>query len=169
MTNSFKRLSFLFLLLLLCGFFWARIDWDSINNSINRKYPGVASITTDELKEQIDQQVNLTIIDVREPEEFEVSQIPAAINQTDAQKVDLPKESTLIVYCSVGLRSADFARKLAARGYTKVFNLKGSIFEWANKGYTLQRGRKTVTVVHPYNKKWGKLLNSNLHAYKVKE
>jgi rhodanese-related sulfurtransferase len=167
MINSLTRLSFLFLLLLLCGFSWTKIDWDSINNSINRKYPEVASITTDELKEKLDHHAHLTIIDVRDPDEFKVSQIPTAINQMNAKKIELPKDSTIIAYCSVGLRSADFAEKLAARGYTQVFNLKGSIFEWANKGYPLHRDGKTVTVVHPYNKKWGKLLNSDLHTYKV--
>ena len=169
MTDFFKRLTLLFLILLLCGFSWTKIDWDSINNSINRKYPEVASITTAELKDKIDHHAHLKIIDVRDPDEFAVSQIPTAINKTNAKKLDLPKDSTIVVYCSVGLRSADFAEKLAARGYTQVFNVKGSIFEWANKGYPLHRYGKTVTVVHPYNKKWGKLLNSDLHAYKVKD
>ncbi len=65
------------------------------------------------------------------------------------------------------LRSAKFAKTLNQRGYAHVFNLRGSIFEWANNGYPLKRGEQIVSVVHPYNKKWGSLVKKSLHAYHV--
>ncbi|MFT5700505.1 MAG: rhodanese-related sulfurtransferase [Desulforhopalus sp.] len=167
MIAYIKKLIFLITILLLCGFFWDKIDWNSVNNTIDRLYPSVASITTDSLKTQIQSRKDLTIIDVRSSEEYKISHLPRAINLTDEKKLKRPKNTTIIVYCSVGIRSAHFSKKLEEEGYTRVFNLRGSIFEWANKGYPLKRGEQNVTVVHPYNKKWGQLLDASFHAYEA--
>jgi rhodanese-related sulfurtransferase len=167
MIHNLKILFFLATLLVLCGFSWTKTDWDSINRSIDNKYPSIASISTESLKEKLERQDTITIIDVREPDEFKVSHLPKAINETDPKTIDLPLETTIIVYCSVGLRSAKFAKTLKKHGYVNILNLRGSIFEWANNGYPLKRGEQTVTVVHPYNKKWGSLVKKSLHAYHV--
>lgn len=168
MVQHVKNLLFLSTLVCICGFSWTTFDWNSVNRSIDKKYPTVASISTQSLKEKIEQHQPLTIIDVRQAEEFSVSHLPEAINVSDARKIDLPFDTTIIVYCSVGLRSARFAEKITERGYTNVYNLHGSIFEWADKGYPLRRGEQSVSVVHPYNKKWGKLVKESLHSYRVK-
>lgn len=168
MIQISKNLLFLSILLVICGFSWTKIDWNSVNSSIDKKYPLIASISTEVLKEKLDRQDVITIIDVREPNEFTVSHLPKAINVTDPKTIILPLETTIIVYCSVGLRSAKFAKTLNKRGYTNVFNLRGSIFEWANNDYPLKRDEQTVTVVHPYNKKWGSLVRKPLHAYQIK-
>lgn len=167
MIQNVKSLLFLSTLLIICGFSWSKIDWNSVNRSIDKKYPSIASISTEALKEKLEQQEIITIIDVREVDEFNVSHLPKAINETDPRAIELPLETTIIVYCSVGLRSAKFAETLNTRGYVSVFNLRGSIFEWANNDFPLQRGEKTVTAVHPYNKKWGSLVKTSLHAYQI--
>lgn len=153
------------LLLLLCGFFWNKPTWQEINRTLERKYPTVSNIDTDSLKESFEQQKIPVLIDVREENEFAVSHLPTAVNIASVDKVLFPHESPIVVYCSVGLRSAEFAKQLEGRGYTQVLNLRGSIFEWGNKGYPLRQGEAVVKVVHPYNKKWGTLLNQELHQY----
>lgn len=168
MIQHLKNLFFLTTFLVICGFSWTKIDWNSINRSIDKKYPSIASISTEVLKENLEQQGAITIIDVREPDEFNVSHLAKAVNITDPNLINLPLGTTIIVYCSVGLRSAKFAKNLNKRGYENVFNLRGSIFEWANNGYPLQRGEQTVTVVHPYNKKWGSLVKKSFHAYHIR-
>ena len=155
------------LLLLLCGFFWNDPTWQQVNATIDRIYPNVKSVDINSLKTSLDQGKHFILIDVREEDEFAVSHLPAAINIPKAAAVDYQKNTPIIVYCSVGVRSADFADQLDKRGFTSVLNLRGSIFAWGNKGYPLVRGSKTVSVVHPYNKKWGKLLNRELHLYRV--
>lgn len=167
MIHNLKNQFFLATLLVLCGFSWTKIDWDSINRSIDKKYPSIASISTETLKEKLERKDTISIIDVRSPDEFNVSHLPKATNKTDPKTIFLPLETTIVVYCSVGIRSAEFAKKLDNHGYVNVFNLRGSIFEWANNGYPLQQGEQTVTVVHPYNKKWGSLLKKSHHAYHV--
>ncbi len=79
MIYNLKNLFFLATLLVLCGFSWTKIDWDSINRSIDKKYPSIASISTESLKEKLERQDTITIIDVRESDEFKVSQwVPVA-------------------------------------------------------------------------------------------
>ncbi len=69
-----------------------------------------------------------------------------------------------MLYCSVGMRSSKAAATLVRSGRANVFNLQGSIFQWANEGRTLVANGRAVHVVHPYNERWGVLLNPQLHA-----
>ena len=57
------------------------------------------------------------------------------------------------------------AQKLKARGFTHVQNLEGSIFMWANEGRVLQRGGVAVNVVHPFDERWGRLLERARWAF----
>lgn len=155
------------LLLLLCGFFWSNPTWEQVNATIDRKYPSVKNINITNLKTLLNQGKVFVLIDVREKEEFAVSHLPTAVNIQKSAAVHYPKNTPIVVYCSVGVRSADFAEKLGDLGFTSVLNLRGSIFAWANKGYPIVRGNTAVNAVHPYNKKWGKLLNRGLHMYKT--
>ncbi len=153
--------------LLLCGFFGGAPTWQGINASIDRQYPTVKDIGIDSLKAALDQGKPPLLIDVREEEEFAVSHLPGAVNLTKTREVTVAKDTAIVVYCSVGIRSAAFAKELSEQGFTDVRNLRGSIFAWANKGYSLRRGTTPVTVVHPYDKKWGVLLNQEMHLYRV--
>ena len=81
---------------------------------------------------------NLYILDTREEDEFNVSHLKNARQVGnfwfDMRKVyDIPKNATVVVYCSVGVRSEKIAEKLIASGYKNVFNLYGGIFEWINQ------------------------------------
>ncbi|MFQ5964533.1 MAG: hypothetical protein ACE5KZ_09635 [Candidatus Scalinduaceae bacterium] len=49
-------------------------------------------------------------------------------------------------------------------GFTRVYNLEGSIFKWANEGKPLIQGHTTVQKVYPYNAYWGKLLKRKYHS-----
>ncbi len=71
-------------------------------------------------------------------------------------------QQTVVLYCSVGVRSSKAAAKLVRSGRANIFNLKGSIFWWANEGRPLIANDHTVNVVHPYNEHWGVLLNPQL-------
>ena len=105
-------------------------------------------------------QNEVIIFDAREKEEYETSHLPGAAylgyqNFDPARLEGLSKDTTIVVYCSVGYRSEKIGERLQELGYHKVYNLYGSIFEWANTGKTLidSQGNKTRTV-HTYNRKW---------------
>ena len=70
---------------------------------------------------------------------------------------DVPKDTPIVVYCSIGVRSEHIGQKLEEKGFTNVYNLYGSIFEWANKGYNLVDYDGSPTKkIHAYNWVWGK-------------
>ena len=60
--------------------------------------------------------------------------------------------------------SSDLATRLREAGFTRVQNLEGSIFQWANEHRTLVRNDQPVSRVHPYSKLWGRLLTDDVRA-----
>lgn len=163
LSNSILIIS-LITLPLLFGFFWASPPtWDEVNTSIAKKFPDVESIGTAELKRELAENHAIILIDVRAAKEYEISHLPGAIHYKQTGDAGLSKTSDIVVYCSVGVRSAAYARKMRQQGYLRVKNLKGSPFEWANKGYPLQNKDGTATKVHPFNSHWGNLLQPDYH------
>jgi rhodanese-related sulfurtransferase len=109
------------------------------------------------------------ILDARSHEEYAVSHIKLAqlIKPTGSvisALSEVPLNTNIVVYCSVGYRSAKVAQQLQLAGYQNVFNLSGGIFQWANKGKPIFTDKHQVETVHPYNFIWGKLLKSKYHA-----
>lgn len=156
----------LLLIFLLAGFTWQEPTWEGIYDTIARQYPSVVNVEVDDLRAALDGGQSPVLIDVREKGEFAVSHLANAVNITKVEGVSYPKDTPIIAYCSVGVRSAAFAKKLSEQGFTNVRNLRGSIFAWGNKNYPLWRGDLPVQAVHPYDKKWGILLNRQLHLYR---
>lgn len=145
------------------------VNWDAIDQKIEKEYPGVTAINSAELQTQLSGPgQSPVLIDVREPEEFRVSHLDNALNIPSAKAVaaEIPdKETPIVVYCSVGYRSAGVAAELEQLGYTRVRNLQHSIFAWAESGLPLRNGQGPTNKVHPYNRTWGSLVNADLHAY----
>ena len=140
--------------------------WDRVNHQIDSQYPDTPTIDKETLQ-QWTQQDTVRIIDVRTPEEFVVGHLRSAHNWTSAKEIQqyTEKEERMVLYCSVGYRSAALVLELKRAGYEQIYNLKGSIFAWANAGLPVYRGEVRASTVHPYNWIWGTLLNKELHAY----
>ena len=77
------------------------------------------------------------LIDVREPEEWEICQLPGAellpLSRfgEEFQQVLSDPSQTLLLYCHHGVRSAHAAMFLKRQGYTDVVNLAGGIDAWS--------------------------------------
>ncbi len=70
---------------------------------------------------------------------------------------DADTSKTIIVYCSIGVRSENIGKTLNEKGYSNVFNLYGGIFLWADQFRPLQNVEKEKTKkVHGYNRFWGR-------------
>jgi len=126
----------------------------------------VPQITVDELE----QMNGACLLDAREWEEYEVSHIKGAqyigyekLNKETLKNI--PKEQTIVLYCSVGYRSEKVGEQLQKMGYTNVYNLYGSIFEWVNQGNSVVNENGTTTRVHTYNKRWSKWLERGTAIY----
>ena len=138
------------------------------NEAFNNKVDKVLSHTVDvisvkELHENLD---TYTLLDTRELNEYLISHIPGAIHLGyDHPKYEtldtLSKDTEIVVYCSIGYRSEKIGEKLKEQGFTKVKNLYGSIFEWANQDYLLEDPMNHPTEqVHTYNKRWSKWVDN---------
>ena len=149
---------------------------EGITQVITSKFTKVKHITTSDLSgwlNQPEQKKSTLLIDSRAPEEFAISHLEGAQNLQTPDEVKTylatlakPPER-IVVYCSVGYRSADLSTQLqeAKITPTPIQNLLGSIFSWANEGRPLVKDdNTTATKVHPYDKKWGKLLSPEHRA-----
>jgi len=138
------------------------LSWSLVKRWINQQFPDVPSLSTEQLAHWlVNEQPSPIVVDVRDEAEYAVSHLPGArhLPTVDAiQQADISPDSTLVLYCSVGYRSARLADKLQAAGYPHVFNLEGSVFEWYNQGHPLVADQQPVQQVHPYNRLWGLLL-----------
>ena len=100
------------------------------------------------------------VIDVRAEEEFAVSRLPGAHHAANPEQIDALRarypELPVVLYCSVGYRSAEATRALRKRDPSvRSANLVGSLFAWANAGLPLESASGATRYVHPYNFYWG--------------
>ena len=77
------------------------------------------------------------LVDVRAPRETAVSIIPGAITREAFERDPVRYRGRLVIpYCTIGVRSGDWARRLARDGW-RVRNYEGSILAWAAAGQPL--------------------------------
>jgi molybdopterin/thiamine biosynthesis adenylyltransferase/rhodanese-related sulfurtransferase/molybdopterin converting factor small subunit len=95
-------------------------------------------ITATELKQRLDKGEDIQIIDVREPHEYQIGQIPNSrliplgqvLNRMD--EIDPNRET--VMHCKMGGRSAKAIDALQRAGFTgRLINLKGGITAWSNE------------------------------------
>lgn len=118
-------------------------------------------------------QNTVVILDTRESKEFETSHIKNAIPiGYDAFDLDTvtaaikDKETEIVVYCSVGIRSEVIAEKLKKAGYKNISNLYGGIFKWKNENFTVYNAKEKETdSIHTFNKEWSKWLTKGVKVY----
>ena len=84
---------------------------------------------------------DVTVLDVREADEWETGHIPGAKHIPrgflEYKAADeLPdKDARIVVHCALGGRGALAARSLQEMGYTNVANMEGGVNAWKEKGY----------------------------------
>ena len=92
-------------------------------------------ITAQKAKQIMDNETGVTVVDVREPYEYQEGHIPGAVSlplgdiSTKAATVLPDQNATVMVYCYSGARSQSAARTLLSLGYTHVLDF-GGIMNW---------------------------------------
>src|SRR3989338_7294936 len=165
MINVFFLVGILFMTLRTVWYVWGYWGINrhhcllrSVLLAIDVCFPDVQSISTGQLASLPPKSYHL--LDVRSQEEFGVSHIPLAILTLPA---DIDPDALIIVYCSIGWRSAVYVRQLTRMGFVNSLNLRGSLFLWAREGRSLEHtDRSQSYVVHPFNSFWGRLLPAHL-------
>lgn len=155
----------------IAALFGTTPDWPALKRSIRERHPTVPQLSTAELNAWLADRTRVPplLIDARAPQEYAVSHLrdakrAATIEAARALLAGQPKDVVIVVYCSVGVRSAALAERLMRDGYRNVSNLEGSLFEWANRGHPVYRGSERADRVHPYDRNWGQLLERRLWA-----
>jgi sulfur-carrier protein adenylyltransferase/sulfurtransferase len=94
-------------------------------------------ITPTELKKRLDAGDKLFILDVREPNEYQINRIPGStlipLGDLPRRYQELPSDVEIIAHCKMGGRSAKAQDFLKSVGITNVKNLRGGILEWVDK------------------------------------
>ncbi|MFK7989092.1 MAG: rhodanese-like domain-containing protein [Sandaracinaceae bacterium] len=110
------------------------------------------------------------LLDTRARAEFAVSHLRNARwvdpDIEDVSTLNVPHDTCVVVYCSVGWRSGRVTDLLRQAGHPRARNLEGGIFTWANQGRPVYRGGERVRAVHPYDETWGRMLRRPLRAYR---
>jgi len=97
---------------------------------------GVPEMTVEELKQKLDAQEDLFILDVREPHEYKICNLNGhliPLNELPKRVQELDPTKDIVVHCRSGGRSARAVQLLQQAGFTKAKNLKGGILAWADR------------------------------------
>ncbi len=99
-------------------------------------------ISPNELAEKMQNDSKPRLLDVREPHELNISQIPGAelipLGQLPAQLSELDTTDDFVVFCRTGARSGRAVQLMRSAGFRKVKNLKGGINAWVRQVDTSQ-------------------------------
>jgi adenylyltransferase/sulfurtransferase len=113
-----------------CGIHPAAPEQTSVQSS-------ATEITSVELKQRLDRGDKLKLVDVREPNEYQINRIPGTtlipLGEVERRLSELNPEDEIVVHCKLGGRSAKAADILRAKGFKRVLNLKGGILDWIDK------------------------------------
>jgi len=94
-------------------------------------------ITAPELKARLDRGDDLVIVDVREPQEYQINRIPGSLliplGDIPKRYNELDQDQLLVMQCKSGARSARAADFLRSVGFRNVLNLTGGILDWIDK------------------------------------
>ena len=94
-------------------------------------------ISAVDLKDHLDRGERLFILDVREPNEYHICNIPGAtlipLGELPERVGELDNGWDIVVHCRSGVRSAKAANFLRQSGFKRVRNLTGGILDWIDK------------------------------------
>lgn len=145
------------------------LGWIAIKLLIQFQFSDVNHLSTAQLADWLgENKQQPLLLDARTAQEYEVSHLPQA-RLAPPQLEELSNwegvdpSTPIVAYCSIGYRSAGLAQRLEKMGYENVFNLEGSIFQWANEGHPVYQGEARTGQVHPFNQSWGMLLDRKLY------
>ena len=118
------------------------IDYDNFCGVVSDAASQAAlgsTITVEELKDMIDSGKDFELIDVREPNEYEIVSIPGAtlIPKDEILSgralAQLPQNKPIVLHCKSGARSAEALAAVQAAGFRDAVHVQGGVLAWANR------------------------------------
>lgn len=102
-------------------------------------------VSVDELKQALDADANMVIVDARPPQDYQMDHISGAISMpfydVANRYSELPRDTWIVTYCACPRAEAEEAASvLRDNGFTKVKVLYDGYFEWLSRGYPVTEG-----------------------------
>ncbi len=97
---------------------------------------GIPEITVTELKSRLDLEQPITLVDVREPFERDIADLPDVgqlsipMAEFESRIGELEPDDAIVVYCRSGSRSGMVVQHLVSQGFGSVWNLRGGVLAW---------------------------------------
>ncbi len=92
-------------------------------------------ISVSDLQNKFQTGAPFTLLDVREPHEYEIAHIEHArlipLGELPARLAELERDADLVVHCHSGVRSAYAVQLLRKEGFARAVNLAGGIDAWS--------------------------------------
>jgi molybdopterin/thiamine biosynthesis adenylyltransferase/rhodanese-related sulfurtransferase len=122
------------------------IDYESFCGAVSDEAAEAAagstiSVSTLEhwLKERDNSERDFVLVDVREPNEFEINSIPGAVLIPKGEFVNghaleqLPQDRPVVLYCKTGVRSAESLAVLKGAGFADSVHVGGGVSAWVSQ------------------------------------
>ena len=113
------------------------IDYEEFCGLKGTKTSDQFDTTARQLKAAIDSGKRPVLLDVREPYEYSLCHLESStlipVEDLPTRLGELNRDSEIVVYCHVGIRSTGAVRLLKQAGFANVRNLQGGIDEWARQ------------------------------------
>jgi len=146
-------------------------DPHALREPIDNAYPHGDWISADALLVELASETPPLVLDVREAEEYAIGHLAGAVwispEETDFSRYDTGR--AVVVYCSIGWRSAALAYEMVHAGFADVQNLEGGLFAWANENRPMENDCGPTSEAHPYDALWGRLLRPEHHQERSPE
>ena len=89
------------------------------------------------------QAAGAVLIDVRQPEEWQLGHAPNArlipLGSLSNRAAEVPRNQDVLLICRSGNRSGTAQRQLQQLGYDRVFNVTGGMNAWTSAGLPVER------------------------------
>ncbi len=117
------------------------IDYDAFCGTLSADAQEAAAgstITAVRLKEMLDGDEKIFLVDVREPNEYEIVSIPGAVLIPKDQILRgaalerLPQDRRIVLHCKTGVRSAECLAALKNAGFSDALHVGGGVISWVN-------------------------------------
>ena len=118
------------------------IDYEEFCGTISQEAADAArgsTISVKDLKEMQDAGQEFYLVDVREPNEFEIVSIPGATLipkdrvLSGEALAELPQDKKVVLYCKTGARSAEALAVLKGAGFSDAVHVGGGVSAWVNQ------------------------------------
>jgi len=118
------------------------IDYEAFCGTVSEDAQRAASgstITATELKAMLDNDEKIFLIDVREPNEYEIVSIPGSVLIPKDQFLNgnaleqLPQDRRIVLHCKSGVRSAECLAVVKNAGFSDAVHVGGGVLAWASQ------------------------------------